>query len=95
MEKSPCHLSWICRDDPLTGVAVRLNLDDDACDENAYDEHADEEHAYDKHAYDENADEDEADADDAKSECHLSLHLSEWRLRFGPNGVLSSIVAEY
>ena len=49
-------------------------------DDDAYDEHADD-----------GADEDEADA---KSESHLSLHLSEWRLRFGPNGVLSSIVAE-
>ena len=41
---------------------------------------------------DDGSDEDEADG---KSESHLSLHLSEWRLRFGPNGVLSSIVAEY
>ena len=51
------------------------------------------EHADDLHA-DDGADEDEADADD-DGEDHLSLHLSEWRLRFGPNGVLSSVVAVY
>ena len=25
---------------------------------------------------------------------YLSLHRSDWRLRFGPNGVLSSVVAK-